>query len=147
MPLGIHGIENATKELTKNLRVAKENFVSNTSLRRTAFNRMLASDIPIEIVRKKTGRVSEAADADYIQTNLFEEKMSEALYGTGINAPETTAIEIQRQTGLDETALDSYLPDLNFSLPDLNFQETNEPDAKKSRFTFVNCNFNGVNFQ
>ncbi len=43
-------------------------------------NRMLMGNIPKEVAQKKTGRVSDVADADYISANLFEKKMSATLY-------------------------------------------------------------------
>lgn len=78
-PLGIHSIETATKTLVKGLNIAAD-FVSNSSLRRTAMNRMIQSGLPKEVIQKKTGRVSDAADADYIAVSLFERRMSNALY-------------------------------------------------------------------
>jgi len=48
VPLGIHSIQKVTKELTKNLNL--DGFVSNTSLRRTAQNRLLSSGLPAAII-------------------------------------------------------------------------------------------------
>jgi hypothetical protein len=78
-PLGIHSIEGATKTLTSGMKISSS-FVSNTSLRRTAMNRLLQSGLPKEVIQKKTGRVSDAADADYIAASLFEKQMSNSLY-------------------------------------------------------------------
>lgn len=64
----------------QSLQTSEDKFVSNTSLRRTAMNRMLLADIPMEVVQKKTGRISDLADADYISTNMFEKRMSNSLY-------------------------------------------------------------------
>ena len=78
-PLGLHSIQQATKSLTSCLDL--ERFVSNTSLRRTAQNRLLKSGSPTEVIHKKTGRISQAADASYTDPSIFEKEMSDSLYG------------------------------------------------------------------
>ena len=77
-PLGIHSIENTTKELMKSIDDGK--FYSNTSLRRSAKTRLTEAGIPREISSFKTGRVSEKADQVYIHRENFEQQMSKALY-------------------------------------------------------------------
>ena len=70
-PLGVHYIESATKVLMSSLDLDSEKFVSNTSLRRTAMNRLIGAGVPTEVIRKKTGRVSEAADASYVSSEQY----------------------------------------------------------------------------
>ena len=78
-PLGLHSIQQATKSLTTGLNL--DTFVSNTSLRRTAQNRLLRSGLPTEVIHKKTGRISQSADASYTDASVFEKEMSQSLYG------------------------------------------------------------------
>ena len=80
VPLGIHSIESTTKNTMKNLS-DEEGFFTNTSLRRTAKNRMIQNGIPPEVAAKKTGRIYEMADQAYISKDLFERQMTHALYG------------------------------------------------------------------
>ena len=77
-PLGIHSIESATKTLF----AGSEKFLTNTSLRRTAKNRLVSAGIAPEVAQKKTGRISSAADAAYIDASIYEKSMSDAIYGT-----------------------------------------------------------------
>lgn len=78
--MGIHSIEAATKCLAASLGMPEENFVSNTSLRRTAMNRLVTAGIRKDIIQKKTGRVSDSADGSYISGELYEKEMTAALY-------------------------------------------------------------------
>lgn len=78
--MGVHSIENATKDLTRGLSVCNNHFVSNTSLRRTAMNRLLAAGVPPSVIQKKTGRVSARADGDYVVAESYERQMSDVLY-------------------------------------------------------------------
>ena len=89
VPLGIHSIQNATKDLFKFSNV--EGFISNSSLRRTAQNRLLQGGLPDTAIKKKTGRISEAADLAYVEPKLYEKKMSEVLYGENNDAQAMTS--------------------------------------------------------
>ena len=80
VPLGIHSIESTTKNAMKNLS-DEEGFFTNTSLRRTAKNRLIQNGIPPEVAAKKTGRISDMADQAYISRDLYERQMTHALYG------------------------------------------------------------------
>lgn len=79
-PMGIHSIQNATKQLTSCLNMS-EKFFTNSSLRRTSQNRLIEASVPKEIIQKKTGRISEVADAAYIDSSEYEQTMSRALHG------------------------------------------------------------------
>lgn len=78
-PYGIHSIEKVTRQIMSTIKENVQSF-TNTSLRRTAQMRLLQSNIPVEITRKKTGRVSEKATSSYIESENFERKMSTSLY-------------------------------------------------------------------
>ena len=90
--LGIHSIENSTKEVMKQLKNDQGNRYTNSSLRRTAKNRLISGGISAEVAEKKTGRISRTADASYIESNLYEKEMSSALY-----LPQTSSISIKGQ--------------------------------------------------
>ena len=79
VPLGLHSIQNTTKNLFKAMDL--KGFVSNSSLRRTAQTRLLQGGVQKEIIQKKTGRLSDSADSAYIDRKLFERQMSSVLYG------------------------------------------------------------------
>jgi len=68
-----------------------EGFISNSSLRRTAQNRLLQGGLPDTAIKKKTGRISEAADLAYVEPKLYEKKMSEVLYGENNDAQAMTS--------------------------------------------------------
>lgn len=99
-PMGIHSIESATKSLMSSLR--PDEFVSNTSLRRTAMHRLIKGGIRKEIIQKKTGRVSDAADASYISATEYEKDMSSALYiGASKSGASTSAGSSTSGTRMD----------------------------------------------
>ena len=83
-PYGVHSIEKVVKNLMKKSTVHKSDnpfeIVSNTSLRRTCKMRLLDAGIPKELSQKKTGRISDRADQDYIETANRERRMSQVLY-------------------------------------------------------------------
>ena len=79
VPLGLHSIQNTTKNLFKAIDL--NGFVSNSSLRRTAQTRLLQGGIRKEIIQKKAGRLSDSADSAYIDGKVFEKEMSSVLYG------------------------------------------------------------------
>ena len=79
--MGIHSIEQVTKNLMKSMEVGTDSFYSNTSLRRTAKCRLVQGGISKEVAPLKTGRISEKADAAYIHREWFEKDMTKVLYG------------------------------------------------------------------
>lgn len=95
IPLGLHSIQSTTKQLLKGSNI--EGFVSNSSLRRTAQNRLLTAGIPKEIIHKKTGRISDAADSAYIDQRIYEKQMSNALY-SNCNNSEYTLNNVSKAT-------------------------------------------------
>ena len=100
-PLGIHSIESVVKNIMG--KCNKKGFFSNTSLRRTAMNRLIAGDIPDKVIQKKTGRVSDLSDRSYIDLNIQERRMSECLHGsTEMKASSSVSIEkhINKQPNL-----------------------------------------------
>ena len=79
VPLGVHSIQRVVRDLFKNSSI--DGFVSNSSLRRTAQNRLLQRSVPQMIIHKKTGRISDTADSAYVESKIFEKDMSKVLYG------------------------------------------------------------------
>lgn len=90
-PFGIHAIEKVTRELMKTLNNedlsafsnnenSKEIFYSNTSLRRSAKQRLINAGVSKEIAQTKTGRISEKADKCYFTAEHYNERMTEILY-------------------------------------------------------------------
>ena len=71
-PLGVHSIETCVKRIMTPLK--PDGFISNTSVRRTAKNRMMSYGIPKEVIEKKTGRISQRADMAYVEEHTFEKK-------------------------------------------------------------------------
>ena len=72
-------MQNATRDLFK---VSNIESISNSSLRRTAQNRLLQGGLPDAAIKKKTRRISESTDLAYAESKLlYEKKMSDALYG------------------------------------------------------------------
>ena len=59
--------------------------------------RMVEAGISKEISQKKTGRVSDRADQDYIETSRHEKRMSEALH-SGATTIESTGEVTQNQS-------------------------------------------------
>lgn len=91
--LGIHSIQQTVRNLFLHS-TSSDMFLTNTSLRRTAKNRLVQAGIPSEVARKKTGRISDAADSAYIDGSLFEKQMSSAIYCNQSNN-EVRSIECQ----------------------------------------------------
>lgn len=90
VPFGVHSIQNATRDLFKFSNI--DGFISNSSLRRTAQNRLLQGGVPDSVIKKKTGRISESADLAYVEPKLYEKEMSAALYGESIGGSDTEPI-------------------------------------------------------
>ena len=118
--LGIHSIQQTVRELAKGSPLLEEKFVTNTSLRRTARNRLIEAGIPDEVAKKKTGRLSEKADSAYIEPDSFERNMSEAIHGH--------TSTIQGHTSTNASSFDRNIC--------LNVQGT----ADLPTFNFSNCN-------
>ena len=78
-PLGVHSIRKVTKNLFKSLNTSE--YVTNTSLRRTAQMRLTQANVAPDVVSKKTGRISAAATSAYVDASTFEKKMSSILHG------------------------------------------------------------------
>lgn len=96
-PLGVHSIENVTKNLFSFLRLSNKN-ISNSSLRRTVTNRLISAGISQDVAQKKTGRISDAANAAYVDSGSFEKQMSCAIYNEQNKKVVTnTSFEITRQ--------------------------------------------------
>ena len=76
--MGLHSIEKVTRRLFQT--IGEDKFITNSSLRRTAANRLIQGGINKEVAQKKTGRVSEAANSANIEASIFEKDMSEAIY-------------------------------------------------------------------
>jgi hypothetical protein len=92
-PLGIHSIQSVTKNLMlQSLHTG--DFVSNTSLRRTQQNRLLNGDIRKEIIQKRTGRISEAATAAYIETSEYERRISSVIHNENVGSNQNITIPI-----------------------------------------------------
>ena len=116
-PLGTHTIEKSVKRLMSS--ISAEGYISNTSVRRTAKNRMMAAGIPREVIEKKTGRISERADMAYVEEHRFEKEMNFALSGT--NEPDSKIMTMS----------------INSATSSKLIQRTHEtePQAKKLRLT------------
>lgn len=83
IPLGVHSIEKTTSRLMAKIKTSESSKsvkYSNSSLRRTSQMRLLQAKIPSEIIQKKSGRISSMATQAYIESELYEVSMSDALY-------------------------------------------------------------------
>lgn len=78
-PIGVHSIRDVTKRLLKSLNPSE--FYTNTSLRRTAQTRLTEANIAPAVISKKTGRISTAATSAYVDSAVFEKRMSTVLHG------------------------------------------------------------------
>ena len=109
-PLGVHSIENVTKNLFSFDRSSKKN-ISNSSLRRTVTNRLISAGISADVAQKKTGRISAAANSAYIESAIFEKEMSCAIYNEqGKETRTNTSIEVTRERSTSNT---SFCPVFN----------------------------------
>ena len=61
-----------------------EKFFTNSSLQRTSQNRLIEACVPKEIIQKKPRRISEVADAAFIDSSKYEGTISRALHGKGL---------------------------------------------------------------
>jgi hypothetical protein len=82
-PFGIHSVEKVTKKLMASLGGDGVERYSNSSLRRTCYNRLLTAGVPREMIAKKTGRISGLADMDYVSLREQERAMSHIVSGGG----------------------------------------------------------------
>lgn len=136
-----------TTKLTFELNVSKKHFVSNTSLCRTALNRMLSAGVASEISKKKTGRVSNVADSDYIQQDIHEKSMSNA-----IDACDEVEDAMEKKVGINDFEKKEELVEKRELAiwNEKNVTEHNvcvEPPTKFMRYSFSNCTFEGCSFK
>lgn len=92
IPLGVHTIQEATRSIVSSLGQPGDGFISNTSLRRTAQNRLVQAGVPREIIHKKTGRVSEQADLAYTSATAYEKSMSMILSGNSSSSAASCSV-------------------------------------------------------
>lgn len=81
-PLGIHSIEKVTKDLM--MKLGKDGYYTNTSLRRTTKTRLVEGGIPREVAKRRIGHISNA-DATYVCEMAMEAKVSRLLYNDTTN--------------------------------------------------------------
>lgn len=102
IPFGIHSIEKVTRELMKSMKDNnhENQFYSNTSLRRTAKQRLIDAGISKEIAQTKTGRISEKADKCYFTADQFNERMTNILYSESPSTSVSTTVSSAAQVKL-----------------------------------------------